>query len=68
MARLPKLRINFDLDVQYLFRLKQSIEEDPKWSEEFRDILTKEIFKLITLIMSPRISDEIEKVSQQKAG
>lgn len=37
MARTPKLRINFEADVAYLLRLKQAVEDDEEWPQEWKD-------------------------------
>lgn len=37
MSRPPKLRLNFDADVQYFLRMKHALEEDDSWPKEFRE-------------------------------
>lgn len=52
MARLPKIRLNFDSDVQYLLRLKHSLEEDTGYPSAFRDEVVSEIQRMTKLLMS----------------
>jgi hypothetical protein len=51
MARTPKLRVNFDSDVQYLLRMKHAIEEDSKWSKEFKEDSVVKIMDLVHHLM-----------------
>lgn len=46
MARLPKLRVNFDSDIQYLLRLKHSLEEDKGYPAKFREQAVSKIVEL----------------------
>lgn len=65
MGRNPKLRVNFDSDVQYLLRLKHAIEEDDGYPPEFKQEAVSQIVKLQRLFMDapPRKEAETTKAS-----
>jgi hypothetical protein len=50
MARNPKMRLNFDADVQYLLRMKHALEEDPDWPQEFREKVISQIVAMQLLL------------------
>lgn len=73
MARTPKLRINFESDVQYLLRLKHAIEDDIAgkkddetgeilggWPAEWADSICRDIAALSMRLMQrpPKITSE----------
>lgn len=54
MGRNPKIRINFDSDVQYLLRLKHALEEDKDYPQDFKDAACSQIQTLtFTLMKAP---------------
>lgn len=58
MARLPKIRINFDSDVQYLLRLKHALEEDRGYPAEFRLEVISLIIEMQRLLTAAPIRRE----------
>lgn len=50
MARLPKLRLNFDSDIQYFLRLKHAVEEDKGYPAPFREKVVTKIVELQRLL------------------
>ena len=51
MGRNPKIRLNFDSDVQYLLRLKHAVEEDKGYPQEYRNQLCSAIQSMVGLLL-----------------
>lgn len=61
MARNPKLRLNFDSDVQYLLRMKYALEEDPAWPTEFKEEVVTMIVEITRMLSLAPKRKEIHK-------
>ena len=58
MTRNPKLRVNFDADMQYLLRLKHAVEEDEGYPREFRNELVDHIVRMQRVLMNAPVRME----------
>lgn len=67
MGRNPKLRINFDSDVQYLLRLKHALEEDKSYPEDYREEVCGKVVELTrTLLAAPPRKEAKAEQTQPK--
>jgi hypothetical protein len=72
MSRPPKLRLNFDSDVQYFLRLKHSLEEDTAYPQEFREQVVSLIVQMQRLLTNapPRrgegFVEPVEEITPRK--
>lgn len=68
MGRNVKIRANYNQDAQFLTRLQDAVNQDPKASDEFKRYVYKRLQEVITVFMldkehfeefiSNRVADE----------
>lgn len=68
MGRNPKIRINFDGDVQYLLRLKHALDEDREWPREYLNEVTSHVQSLIFVLMKAPKKGSLAVVPEVQAA